>query len=156
MPSVRLIPGAFPFLLSHVYGSRALGKLVNSGSSSISRVVLSFAGPCSSFFSCYNAPPNPALTSPSVESHPSLKTLVFWGAGADIETSPSIVPVGLKVLVILLPQSPKSWAYSMGQHTGLSKSLYSVSYSPLLGFVSFATGTFPLQLSEALVFVFVF
>lgn len=62
---------------------------------------------------------------PSVESYPSFKTL-----GAGVETrSPSIVLVSFKLLAILQPQPPKSWDCSMGQHTQLSKALYSIMSS---------------------------
>lgn len=127
IPSDSVVPGActcwssFPFLLSHVYISPALGKPVNSGSPSTSRVVLLLAldqvfSPASMLL------PTPA---PSIESYPSFKTL-----GAGVETrSPSRVLVGFKLLAILLPQPPKSWDHSMGQHTQLSKALYSVMSS---------------------------
>lgn len=106
---------AFLVLFSRVYISSALGKPVNSGSPSTSRVVPLLAldqvvSPASMLL------PTPAL---SVESYPSLR--------AGFETrSPSIVLVGFKLLAILLPQPPKSWDRSMGQHTQLSKALYSV------------------------------
>ena len=98
------------FLFSHVYISPALGKPVNSGSTSTSRVILLLAldqvfSPASMLL------PTPA---PSVESDPFFKTL---GVG---------VLVGFKLSAILLPQPPKSWYCSMGLHTHLSKALYSV------------------------------